>query len=102
VNESLVIASHDQILDRIRGEYLEMPGLRLTPAQAQRLWGLETHVCLQLLESLTTARFLVRKDNGTYGRVTDGALAVPPLQMARVRVPRRAADRRSPIRAVAG
>ena len=31
----------DEVLQRIQGEYLEMPGLRLTPAQAQRLWGLE-------------------------------------------------------------
>jgi hypothetical protein len=28
-------------LRRVKGEYLEMPGLRLTPAQAQRLWGLD-------------------------------------------------------------
>ena len=26
------------LLQRIRGEYSEMPGLRLTVAQAQRLW----------------------------------------------------------------
>jgi hypothetical protein len=95
VNENLVIVSHDQILRRIRAEYLEMPGLRLTPAQAQRLWGLETHMCLQLLESLTTAGFLVRKDNGMYARVTDGAVTFPPVRMVAERVPRRAADRRS-------
>lgn len=28
---------HDTMLKRIRGEYLEMPGLRLTLAQAQRM-----------------------------------------------------------------
>lgn len=27
--------------DRVRGEFLEMPGLRLTMPQARRLWGLE-------------------------------------------------------------
>jgi len=36
---------HDEgitsVLHRIRSEFLEMPGLRLTPAQAARLWGME-------------------------------------------------------------
>ena len=29
------------LVHRVRGEFLEMPGLRLTRAQAQRLWGLD-------------------------------------------------------------
>ena len=43
----------DEVLQRIQGEYLEMPGLRLTPAQAQRLWGLERDVCDALLAPLS-------------------------------------------------
>ena len=39
---------HDEgitsLLRRIRSEFIEMPGLRLTPAQAARLWGMERHV----------------------------------------------------------
>ena len=31
----------DDVLQRIQGEFVEMPGLRLTAAQAQRLWGLD-------------------------------------------------------------
>jgi hypothetical protein len=101
VNENLVITSTDQILRRIRAEYLEMPGLRLTLAQAQRLWGLEAHTCLQLLESLTTAGFLVQKDNGTYGRLTDGAVTVPPVKMLKAeRVSRRAMSSGSRARAI--
>jgi hypothetical protein len=101
VNENLVIASTDQILRRIRAEYLEMPGLRLTPAQAQRLWALEAHTCLQLLESLTTAGFLVRKDNGTYGRLTDGAFKVAPAKMVKAeRVAKRAVSSASRAQAV--
>ncbi len=38
----------DDVLRRIQGEFIEMPGLRLTPAQAQRLWGLERAVCDEL------------------------------------------------------
>jgi hypothetical protein len=31
----------DDVHQRNQGEFIEMPGLRLTPAQAQRLWGLD-------------------------------------------------------------
>jgi hypothetical protein len=90
VNERLVAASDDQIVCRIRTEYLEMPGLRLTPAQAQRLWGLDEQTCRQVLESLTKNRFLDRKDNGTYARLTDGGVTLPPVRTVKAeRVPRR-------------
>ena len=86
--ESPAIASREQIVRRIRGEYLEMPGLRLTRPQAQRLWGLDAQTCVQLLDWLTEDRFLLRRDDGTYARLTDGALsngagAFPPLRMAK-------------------
>ena len=76
--ESLVVMSRDEILSRIRGEYLEMPGLCLTPAQAQRLWGLDAQTCSSLLESLMEARFLCLRSDGTYGRLSDGVLVFPP------------------------
>ena len=86
--ESSVIVSRDQLVRRIRGEYLEMPGLRLTRAQAQRLWGLDEQTCAQLLDSLMEDRFLLRRDDGTYARLAEGALsdrvgAFPPLRMAK-------------------
>ena len=31
----------ERIVYRVREEFREMPGLRLTPAQARRLWGLD-------------------------------------------------------------
>ncbi len=52
--------SFDAILRRIQGEFLEMPGLRLTLVQAQRLWNLDLLVCEALLEALVDARFLMR------------------------------------------
>jgi hypothetical protein len=55
-------------LHRIRGEFLEMPGLRLTVAQATRLWNIDALVCEALLESLVDARFLVRSVSGAYLR----------------------------------
>jgi hypothetical protein len=42
----------------IQEEYREIPGLKLTRPQAQRLWGLEGHVCEALLDSLIAANFL--------------------------------------------
>ena len=48
----------ERIVDRIRGEFREMPGLRLTPAQATRLWGLELDACRQVIDTLVAAEFL--------------------------------------------
>lgn len=73
-------------LRRIRGEYLEMPGLRLTCAQAQRLWGLDAPICAKLLDWLTEQRFLYRAGNGTFARLIDGAAALPPVRMAKADV----------------
>jgi len=44
----------DNLHDRVRGEYREMPGLRLTVAQAARLFNLDPAQCGQLLETLVT------------------------------------------------
>src|SRR6266545_2897958 len=62
----------DEVLQRIQGEYVEMPGLRLTPAQAQRLWGLERDVCDALLGALVDAKFLAQTRDGAFIRL-DGA-----------------------------
>lgn len=58
----------DAVLLRVRGEYLEMPGLRLTPAQAQRLWGLDATAAQSVIEALVDARFLRRRPDGTFVR----------------------------------
>jgi hypothetical protein len=62
-----------QLLERIRAEYLEMPGLRLTLAQVQRLCGVERTICQDLLNTLVDTKFLCVKPDGAYARVTDGA-----------------------------
>lgn len=63
---------HTVLLTRIRGEYLEMPGLRLTFPQAQRLWGLERTDCKRVLDALVEAKFLCVNPDGTYARASDG------------------------------
>jgi hypothetical protein len=58
----------DDVIRRVQGEYIEMPGLRLTPAQAQRLWGLDRVACDALLEALVDAKFLLRTRDGAFMR----------------------------------
>jgi hypothetical protein len=57
-------------LRRVKGEYLEMPGLRLTAKQAQRLWGLDRESCDALLGALVDASFLARTRDGVFLRPT--------------------------------
>jgi hypothetical protein len=61
--------SIDEILRRVQGEFLEMPGLRLTEPQACRLWGLDAISCQALLEALVDAKFLFRTRDGAFMRV---------------------------------
>jgi hypothetical protein len=65
------------VLERLRGEYLEMPGLNLTTEQVQRLCGIEPTICQRVLETLVEARFLRLRSDGTYARVTEGSLTLP-------------------------
>jgi hypothetical protein len=64
------IPVQDDTLRRIRGEYLEMPGLRLTTAQAQRLWNLDRRTCENLLGSLVASRFLSKTRDGSFVRAS--------------------------------
>jgi hypothetical protein len=62
----------DDVLRRVQGEFIEMPGLRLTPAQAQRLWGLDRAACDTLLGALVDAKFLFRTRDGAFVRSDQG------------------------------
>jgi hypothetical protein len=74
------------VLQRIHGEFLEMPGLRLTCRQAQRLWGLDEATCHELLEFLVEEKFLSRPGPGSYARVTDGYAECPRPRMAKATI----------------
>ena len=63
-----LVSVEDEKLCRIRGEYLEMPGLRLTTAQAQRLWNLDRRTCEELLGTLVQSRFLSKTRDGSFVR----------------------------------
>jgi hypothetical protein len=62
-----------QAFERIRGEYREMPGMRLTPVQVERLSGVEISVCRLVLDDLVRAQFLSVRPDGTYARGTADA-----------------------------
>jgi hypothetical protein len=54
------------LVNRIKAEYMELPGLQLTPWQAQRLWGLDQVQCDAILEVLVETSFLRKTRNGAY------------------------------------
>ena len=58
------------LLRRVRSEFLEMPGLRLTPAQGARLWAVDRRTSDRILDGLTVAGFLFRNREGAYLRAT--------------------------------
>jgi hypothetical protein len=46
------------VVERVRSEFMEMPGLRLTTQQAARLWGLDAHTCRRVIDILVAAAFV--------------------------------------------
>ena len=64
----------ERLLRRVRDEYVEMPGLRLTSAQAQRLWAIDADTCAAVFDLLVTRRFLTRGLDGQYLRLSNDRL----------------------------
>lgn len=85
VSVEMLASGDDRLLRRVRGEYLEMPGLRLTLPQARRLWALDTDTCQRILRLLVDAKFLAVRSDGTYGRVAEGG-QFPPTRMLKARL----------------
>jgi hypothetical protein len=70
----------DSLRARVRGEYREMPGLRLTVPQACRLWQVDAPSCEAVLIELIAEGFLARTH--------DGAFIALPTTSKQVRVTR--------------
>lgn len=49
---------NNTLVERVRSEFIEMPGLRLTPAQAARLWGMDEVLCQNVISALVRSAFL--------------------------------------------
>jgi hypothetical protein len=60
-----------QWIDRVRAEYVEMPGLTLTRLQMRRMWLLDASLCDAVVDALVKAGFLSLRGNNTYGRATN-------------------------------
>ena len=78
-----------ELLMRIRMEFLEMPGMRLTRSQARRLWNLNQTACDHVLDTLVEQGFLKQAADGAFlrqwsGRSDEwnGVAAFPTIQRA--------------------
>jgi hypothetical protein len=67
--------SQGTLVERVRSEFAEMPGMRLTVAQVQRLCGVDRIVCAAILDSLVESGCLCRQADGTYAQVTNESRA---------------------------
>ena len=75
--------TNDEVLRRVQGEFLEMPGLRLTTPQARRLWGLDAAACDALLGALVESKFLFQTRDGAFMRVESATPAKATLHAPR-------------------
>ena len=54
------VTSREEARRRIRADFREMPGLRITVQQGARLWNLDTETCGRVLDELVAEGVLVR------------------------------------------
>lgn len=68
-----------ETLVRMQTEWIEMPQLKITRRQAQRLWSVSNEVCETAFATLIRKGFLVQAPDGAYVRHafvrTSGAIA---------------------------
>lgn len=62
---------YSAIVERVRAEYREMPGMRLTPAQAMRLWGVDAAMCERVIAKLVGAAYLRWAEGGRLALVDE-------------------------------
>ena len=56
------------VVDRVRAEFEEMPGMTLTVPQASRLFGLDEALCRCVVEQLVNAAYLRKTATGAVVR----------------------------------
>jgi hypothetical protein len=66
----------EEAVQLIEMEYAEMPELKLTFRQAQRLWNLSEELCERALSALVKTGFLNLTGDGTYVHPGGSALHV--------------------------
>jgi hypothetical protein len=60
----------EALLQRVREQYRDMPGLELSKPQASRLFGVAPSVCAATLRALVMENFLSRREDGLFVRST--------------------------------
>ena len=76
------------VVDRVRGEFVEMPGLELTLPQAVRLWTLGADDCRYVIDALVDAGFLKWTTRRTIIRTGRDLAVGPEPQTANISVRR--------------
>jgi hypothetical protein len=89
------MTTSDLLLARIRGEYREMPGLRLTFDQACRLWHVDAATCRGVLENLVAESFLHRTHDGAYCAFAETRAVPVKATLASSRTERRVTTRQN-------
>jgi hypothetical protein len=62
----------EEVLHRLRAEFLDIPGLRLKSEEVQRLCGVERTISQMMLDVLVDEEFLSVTFDGHYSRITTG------------------------------
>jgi hypothetical protein len=60
------IVEQRKLAQRIREEFEELPGLRLTVVEAAKFWAIDEAVCESILSQLETAGFLARSTDNRF------------------------------------
>jgi DNA-binding IclR family transcriptional regulator len=62
------LQEHPHLVELVQSDYREMPGLSLSKAQLQRLWGIDADTCDAVVETLEAEGFLRRTAHDLYVR----------------------------------
>ena len=84
------MSTTERHVDRIRAEYLALPGLKLTREQACRLWAVNSETCDAAIDALVEEGFLQKTGTGKFialprragaaARIRELAAQVPPIR----------------------
>jgi hypothetical protein len=55
-----------KLVQRIREEFEEVPGLQISVREGARFWAIDTDICNYVLQALHDAGFLVKAPDGRY------------------------------------
>lgn len=61
-----MVSSLPTLIDRIRREFTDLPGLKLTPEQACRLWHVDEEMCRAAMTTLIAEGFLRLTPSGAF------------------------------------